>query len=103
MPAAEPHSTELAGRIAAIWADVLGLDAVGPDDDFFALGGNSLRAVRVAARIATAERLPATAQHLFTAPTVTRLARLLATLPAEPAAPIPRRPRVPRPAARARE
>jgi hypothetical protein len=103
MPVAEPHSTELAGRLAAIWADVLGLDAVGPDDDFFALGGNSLRAVRVAARIATAERLPATAQHLFTAPTVTRLARLLVTLPAEPEAPIPRRPRVPRPAARARE
>ncbi|GAA3511922.1 hypothetical protein GCM10022220_59040 [Actinocatenispora rupis] len=95
-----PHRIEgadggLVARIAAIWADVLGVPAVGPDDDFFALGGNSLRAVRVAARIATREGLAATANHVFTAPTVRGLVRVLAEVGPAAAAPIPRRPRVP--------
>ncbi|HEY3502280.1 MAG TPA: amino acid adenylation domain-containing protein [Actinocatenispora sp.] len=93
--AAPAGDAELVRRLAGIWADVLGVPAVGPDDDFFALGGNSLRAVRVAARIATRECLPATANHLFTAPTVRALADLLGRLDPVAAAPIPRRRRVP--------
>ncbi|MEV1178701.1 condensation domain-containing protein, partial [Nonomuraea sp. NPDC049784] len=46
-------STELERRIAGVWADVLGVPEVGLDDGFFALGGNSLSAVRVAARLAS--------------------------------------------------
>ena len=34
--------------LAPIWAEVLRVERVGPDDDFFALGGNSLMAVRMA-------------------------------------------------------
>ncbi|MDI1460724.1 amino acid adenylation domain-containing protein [Catellatospora sp. KI3] len=34
-------------EIASLWADVLKLDQVGSADDFFALGGNSLQAVRI--------------------------------------------------------
>ncbi len=49
-PAAEPR-TELEERLAAIWAAVLGRPAVGPDDDFFALGGHSLTLNQVRARI----------------------------------------------------
>jgi amino acid adenylation domain-containing protein len=37
--------------VAGIWAEVLGLDAVGRDDDFFALGGHSLLATQVASRV----------------------------------------------------
>ncbi len=44
-PAAEPD-----GRtqqiLAEVWRDVLGVDHVGPDDDFFALGGDSMLAIR---------------------------------------------------------
>jgi amino acid adenylation domain-containing protein len=34
-------------RIAAVWQEILGLDGVGRHDDFFALGGDSLSAVRM--------------------------------------------------------
>jgi nonribosomal peptide synthetase DhbF len=89
--------TDLERRLAAIWADVLGVERVGADDDFFALGGNSLRAVRAAARIATAERLPVTAAHILAAPTVAQLARRVAGEPTAPQPRIPRLPRIPRP------
>ncbi|WP_164551825.1 non-ribosomal peptide synthetase [Streptomyces sp. WAC 01529] len=85
--------------IAAVWSDVLGVPELGRDDDFFTLGGNSLRAVRVAARLTTGTRT-VTAAQLFAAPTVAALAAELARAPVAPgpapAAPITRRPRVPR-------
>ncbi|GAA2209300.1 hypothetical protein GCM10009850_047580 [Nonomuraea monospora] len=71
-------NAELERRIAAVWADVLGVAQVRLDDGFFALGGNSLSAVRVAARL-SAQGLPATATHLFASPTVATLAATLAT------------------------
>ncbi|REK80096.1 amino acid adenylation domain-containing protein, partial [Rhodococcus erythropolis] len=40
--------------VASVFADLLGVDRVGLDDDFFALGGNSLIATRVAARLGQA-------------------------------------------------
>ncbi|MGN9760595.1 amino acid adenylation domain-containing protein [Streptomyces sp. SD31] len=85
-------------EIAAVWSDVLGVERIGPHDDFFRLGGNSLRAVRVAARLTGAGRT-VTAAQLFTSPTVAALAAELERAPAQApaaAAPIPRRPRVPR-------
>ncbi len=39
-------------RMIPLWEQVLAIAPVGPDDDFFELGGNSLRAVRLIARIA---------------------------------------------------
>ncbi|WP_369234203.1 amino acid adenylation domain-containing protein [Streptomyces sp. R21] len=90
--------TALEQRTAAVWCDVLGLPDVGRHDDFFALGGNSLRAVRVAARLSTEGR-PVTTAQIFAAPTVAALAAELeraAAGPSPAAAPIPRRPRVAR-------
>ncbi|MEE9417584.1 MAG: amino acid adenylation domain-containing protein [Acidimicrobiales bacterium] len=42
-----PASTPVEETIAAIWAEVLGLEAIGIDNDFFELGGNSLRALEM--------------------------------------------------------
>lgn len=49
-PAALPED-ELQRQILSIWADVLGHDRIGIDDSFFIIGGNSLRVVRVQARL----------------------------------------------------
>ncbi|MFJ8632676.1 amino acid adenylation domain-containing protein [Streptomyces sp. NPDC093568] len=95
---AGPADSALHREITAVWSDVLGVTGIGPHDDFFRLGGNSLRAVRVAARLTGAGRT-VTAAQLFTSPTVAALAAELERAPAEALAappPIPRRPRVPR-------
>jgi hypothetical protein len=39
--------TETERRLAMIWADVLKLDKVGREEDFFGLGGDSLLATKV--------------------------------------------------------
>jgi amino acid adenylation domain-containing protein len=77
-------------RLAAIWADALGVDRVGRHDNFFGLGGTSLDAVRIAARIAATERLPARVTHIFDAPTVAQLAGLLASKGGRADTPVPR-------------
>ena len=63
--------------LAAIWAEVLRVPKVGRDDDFVALGGNSLLAVRMIALVR--ERLGGAApvQQLLQSRTVAELARVL--------------------------
>ncbi|RKT55883.1 non-ribosomal peptide synthase protein (TIGR01720 family)/amino acid adenylation domain-containing protein [Saccharothrix australiensis] len=70
-------------RVAAVWKDVLGVAHVGAHDDFFALGGDSVLAVRALARLGG---LPVRA--MFEHRTVEALARALPTR-----SPIPRVPR----------
>ena len=46
-----PPRTSTEEAVAAAWAEVLGVDRVGAEDDFLELGGHSLLAMRVAARL----------------------------------------------------
>ncbi|GAA2000512.1 type I polyketide synthase [Nocardiopsis rhodophaea] len=50
-PARRPSSTA-ERRLADVWREVLGVRDVGPDDDFFALGGDSLQAARLSGLLA---------------------------------------------------
>ncbi|XOZ86368.1 non-ribosomal peptide synthase/polyketide synthase [Nocardia testacea] len=66
--------TPLEQTVADVFAEVLGVDRVGADDSFFALGGNSLLATKVAARLSAVTGAEISVQWLFTEATVTGLA-----------------------------
>ncbi|MCK4260422.1 MAG: amino acid adenylation domain-containing protein [Halanaerobiales bacterium] len=61
---------ELEERIARIWADVLGLDRVGVNDNFFNLGGHSLKAVSLLAQIKKEVEVEIPLKELFSSPTI---------------------------------
>ncbi|MCK0093890.1 amino acid adenylation domain-containing protein, partial [Rhodococcus sp. F64268] len=69
---APESATEIA--VAAVFADVLGVERVGLDDDFFDLGGNSLLATRVVGHLRSALSVTVSAAALFDEPTVASLA-----------------------------
>ncbi|MGV9337011.1 condensation domain-containing protein, partial [Nocardia sp. NPDC003726] len=67
-------STPIEEIVATVFAEVLGVERVGADDDFFALGGNSLLATQVAARIGAALDTRVPVRTIFEAATVAGLA-----------------------------
>uniref|UniRef100_UPI0012E901C1 non-ribosomal peptide synthetase n=1 Tax=Rhodococcus phenolicus TaxID=263849 RepID=UPI0012E901C1 len=73
-------STPIEEIVAGVFADVLGVDRVGADDDFFDLGGNSLIATQVAARLGAALDTTVPVRELFEAPAVAALAARLESL-----------------------
>ncbi len=69
--------------IAEIWSRVLGMDAIGVDDDFFELGGHSLQAAQVIAEVRQAFEVEVGVRALFEAPTIARLAAFVQPLRVE--------------------
>jgi acyl carrier protein len=78
-PAAEAEADYVAPRtaveeaVAAIWADVLGVDRVSVESDFFSLGGHSLLATQVVAQVRTDFAIELPLHSLFMCPTVALL------------------------------
>ncbi|MFD3745544.1 amino acid adenylation domain-containing protein [Nocardia sp. NPDC058633] len=66
--------------VAETFAEVLGADRVGADDNFFDLGGNSLLATRLTARLGAAVDIRVPVRVLFAAPTVAECANAVAGL-----------------------
>ncbi|WP_256681488.1 condensation domain-containing protein, partial [Pseudomonas aeruginosa] len=62
-------------RIAAIWAEILGVERVGLDDNFFELGGHSLLATRVISRVRQEQQLDASLKALFERPVLEAFAQ----------------------------
>ncbi len=73
-PGRRPPRGPVEELLAAIWRDALGADGLGADDDFFALGGHSLKAARVIARVRRALGVELPLAALFECPTVALLA-----------------------------
>ncbi|MFL5385134.1 MAG: amino acid adenylation domain-containing protein, partial [Longimicrobiaceae bacterium] len=85
-------------RMAAIWAEVLGVERVGAEDNFFELGGHSLLATQLVSRVREAFRIELPLRAVFEAPTLAELTGRVEALRAEtpgdagapPLVPVPR-------------
>jgi amino acid adenylation domain-containing protein len=73
-PAAEQRS-EVERVVAGIWAEALGVEAAGPEDDFFASGGHSLLAMKLINDVNEALGVELTVRTLLVEPTLGALVR----------------------------
>jgi amino acid adenylation domain-containing protein len=69
----EPE-TAMEKLVAAIWMDVLGLERVGAQDNFFSLGGHSLLAARVVSQVRRRSHAEISVRALFEQPTLREFA-----------------------------
>jgi acyl-coenzyme A synthetase/AMP-(fatty) acid ligase/acyl carrier protein len=72
-----PPRDEIESLIAGVWATVLDLEAVGIDDHFLDLGGDSLAAMRVAALVMQATNVEVSVGALLATPTVADMAAVV--------------------------
>ena len=74
----EAPANELEEKLAAIWQNILGLERVGVNDNFFDLGGHSLKATTLVSRINKELSVEVSLTDVFKAPTVRLLAKNIA-------------------------
>lgn len=67
-------STATEEEVAAVWRELLGLDAVALDEDFFELGGHSMLAVQVIFRLTELTGVELELEDFFELGTVTEVA-----------------------------
>jgi acyl carrier protein len=72
----EPR-TPLEAQLTEMWSEILGVERIGVDDNFFHLGGHSLLAMRVISRVRGAFELELPLRTLFECPTIAGLARAI--------------------------
>jgi amino acid adenylation domain-containing protein len=82
-----PARTAAERQIAELWQDLLGVEVVGADDDFFGLGGYSLLVTTMLVRLEEASGRSVPLREFLAAPTPAGLARAMsaARTPAGPA------------------
>jgi amino acid adenylation domain-containing protein len=75
VPFVAPRSV-LEQQLADIWAELLGLDAVGVHDNFFELGGDSITAMRLVCQLERHFQQPVALRQFIFKPTIVHLATL---------------------------
>jgi acyl transferase domain-containing protein len=81
--AAAAATTETERKLMVLWQDTFGISEIGPDEDFFELGGNSLVAVQLAVRVRETFGVNVPGVAVIEFPTVQALARRIDELAAE--------------------
>ncbi|MGH8491179.1 MAG: amino acid adenylation domain-containing protein, partial [Gammaproteobacteria bacterium] len=84
-----PPRTPTEELLAGIWAEVLGHTRVGRQDNFFALGGHSLRAIQVVARVRDTLGVELAVRGVFESPTVAELSAAVEAARQEQRLPLP--------------
>jgi amino acid adenylation domain-containing protein len=74
--------TPMEESLAALWQELLGLERVGAEDDFFFLGGHSLLAVRLISRLRERHAVNITTRLVFQSSTLAAMAKSLEDLTA---------------------
>ena len=82
-PTHEPPQGDLEEALAAIWAQLLSVERVGRNDDFFAVGGHSLLATQMILRVRDSLFTGVSMKDVFNHPTLKRFAERLEELRTE--------------------
>jgi amino acid adenylation domain-containing protein len=82
-----PPQGPIEETLASLWAELLGCERVGRDDDFFVLGGHSLLAVRLVHRLTAALGRDVQVSKVFENPRLAALAGAIAEAPGRSGAP----------------
>ena len=83
-PFVEP-GTKVEHIITRIWAEILSLEEIGLNDNFFDLGGHSLGAMRVVSQVVKQFQIDMPLKSLFESPTVAEMAAIITQNQAKPA------------------
>ncbi|KAA6451957.1 non-ribosomal peptide synthetase/type I polyketide synthase [Bacillus swezeyi] len=84
-----PPGNEIESKLTAIWQELLGINHVGIKHHFFDLGGNSIRATALAARIHKELDVNLSLKEIFKFPTIEQLANMVLRMEKHRYAPIP--------------
>jgi amino acid adenylation domain-containing protein len=71
--------SDLERRIARVWQEVLCVENIGTNDDFFQIGGHSLQAAQIVTRLERQLQISIRLNQVFTSPTVAAMARAIET------------------------
>jgi amino acid adenylation domain-containing protein len=69
--------TPLEEVLAGVWAEVLGVERVGVEENFFDLGGHSLLALQIGSRVRKLLRVELSVRRMFESPTLAEMARAI--------------------------
>jgi phthiocerol/phenolphthiocerol synthesis type-I polyketide synthase E len=76
-PSSQNGNHETADQLARIWREILGIDSVSPDENYFDLGGDSSLAVQMFAQIEKTFKIKLPLATLYEAPTIAELSKIL--------------------------
>src|ERR1700690_999993 len=72
-----PVSDDTTKQLTQIWQEILGVDSIAPDQNYFDLGGDSSLAVQMFAQIEKTFKIKLPLATLYEAPTIEELAKII--------------------------